>query len=166
MNFVQQKRRVVILLDYENLSIAITSRSLLLDVKELISFCVKNIGTVLASFVFLPVSPNIIDTVREYHGAGFFTVVCPKLQGEPPLKEKDLVDSIMIDFAKRMLDENHEVTDVVILTHDGDFVPLVNFLRARGKIVSLGVFEKEKISRELQRLVGFKSIFEVPTKSP
>lgn len=157
------QRKVVILLDYENISIEVTSQSKLLDLRGTIDFCVKNIGPVIASFAFVPVSAHIKDVVKWCYEAGFFPVLCPKIQNEKVVKDKDKTDSIMIDFAERMLDENHEVTDVAILTHDGDFVPLVNFLRSRGKHVLLGTLGK--ISQDLRSIVGHESIFDVPTKS-
>ena len=79
--------------------------------------------------------------------------------GAKPLSNAELI----LDGSREMLDENHEVTDIVIVSNDGDFSRIVSFLRSRGKKVWLGTFG-DRASFFLKRIVGIRTTFEIPTK--
>ena len=50
-----------------------------------------------------------------------------------PPREKNKIDDKIIRDAKKILDQNKSIDIFVIVSGDGDYTALVNFLRARGK---------------------------------
>jgi len=65
-----------------------------------------------------------------------------------PPREKNKIDDKIIRDAKKILDQNKSIDIFVIVSGDGDYTALVNFLRARGKrAVVLGA---KQISQRLK----------------
>ncbi len=116
------------------------------------------IGIVKEAFVFAPLYIITEDVLKEFDFAGFDCIVCPSHTIYN--KEKDRVDSRMISIAKRLFDEHSDITDVVIVSNDGDFIPLVTFFKHRGKRVTL--FGLGDISNVLKSVVD--KIYKLPTK--
>jgi uncharacterized LabA/DUF88 family protein len=111
-----------------------------------------------AAIMFSPLHLITEERLEEFDSAGFDCVVCPKRIVYE--KEKDRVDSRMIAFAKKLFDEHSDVTDIVIVSNDGDFTPLVTFFKHRGKRVVL--FGLGEISMVLKKSVDV--IYEIPIK--
>ena len=151
-------RKVVVLVDYENASESATLSGCILDLKQLIKECVERIGVVKVALVFAPLYLVTEEKIEEFDTAGFDCIACPKrtVYG----KEKDRVDSRMISIAKKLFDEHSDVTDIVIVSNDGDFTPLVTFFKHRGKRVTL--FGLGDISNTLKKVVDI--IYPIPVK--
>lgn len=126
--------------------------------KELIKECLDKVGVVKAAIMFAPLHLITEERLEEFDSAGFDCVVCPKRIVYE--KEKDRVDSRMISLAKKLFDEHSDVTDIVIVSNDGDFTPLVTFFKHRKKMVVL--FGLGEISKVLKMSVDF--VYEIPVK--
>jgi hypothetical protein len=145
------KRKVILLLDYLNVSLAVVMDKKILDLEGLIRMAVDEIGEVVAAIAFLPinVSEEQIQNLDKY---GFFCVFCPRQIGIDYIKERDRVDSRMINFAIKVFGNCDSVTDIVILSNDGDFIPLCNFFKQKG--VEVHVWGTEQASKNLRSLAG------------
>ncbi len=116
------------------------------------------IGIVKVGLIFIPLHLVKEDRLEEFDSAGFDCIVCPKKTIYE--KEKDSVDSRMIALSKKLFDEHSDITDIVIVSNDGDFTPLVTFFKHRGKRITL--FGLGKISTSLKKSVD--AVYEISAK--
>lgn len=151
-------RKAAILIDYENVLEAVTRLGKLIDLKALVAAVIERVGVVKVALAFAP--PHLVTDahLEMFDVAGFDCCVYPRktVYG----KEKDRVDSRMIALSQKLFDEHSDVTDIIIVSNDGDFTPLATFFRHRGKRVVL--FGLGDISLALRKAVDV--IYEVPTK--
>jgi uncharacterized protein (TIGR00288 family) len=157
IKFPSHQRKAAILVDYENIANGAVSLGKIFDLKALINMCLENFGIIKVAIVFVPVH-LAEQNLDNFDDAGFDCVVCPRRVIHE--KDKDSVDSRMIQMSEKLFDENSDITDIVIVSNDGDFIPLVNFFKQRGKKVSL--FGLGEISVALEKVVDI--VYEAPTK--
>ncbi len=138
----------MILVDYMNVQMKAVDSGQIVDLKELTEMCLKT-GIIKDKFIFAPLQYINDDNLLKFHNLGYKTIVCPR--HTESIKDKDRVDWVMKDFAERCFDENSDITDIVIVTHDGDFNSLANFMKDRGKKVIL--FGIKEISPVLIQVV-------------
>jgi len=145
-------KKVAVLVDYENIAFSKISEGKVVDFPALIETIRGEIGVVKVALAFLPIGVSLSDdTIRELDKAGIDCVVCPRYDTSSG-KEKDRVDSRMIALAKKLFDEHSDVTDIALVSNDGDFTPLATFFKQRGKFVTL--FGIGKISGALRQVVN------------
>ncbi|OIO32658.1 MAG: hypothetical protein COZ49_00365 [Candidatus Yonathbacteria bacterium CG_4_10_14_3_um_filter_47_65] len=150
-------RKVAVLVDYENMILASVPAGQVIDFDSLMRSIRDEIGVVKVAMAFLPLGAFLSDqTIRNLDEVGIDCVACPRYDVAGTGKEKDKVDSRMIALAKKLFDEHSDVTDIAIISNDGDFTPLVTFFQHRGKTVTL--FGLGEISGALKRVVDIVRI--------
>lgn len=145
----QKERKIILLVDYVNIEQNIVSLGKIIDLKKLLEEIIAT-GIVKDAFIFIPQQYANDENIVHFYNVGYKTIVCPKYFVE--MKQKDRVDIIMTDFAERCFDENSDISDLAIVTHDSDFIPLANFMKQRGKnIILYGI---KDISVALRQVVN------------
>ncbi len=130
----KKEKKIIIIVDYMNVNMKAAELGKIVDLKKLKEECLE-IGIVKDSFIGIPSQYVTEENITRFYNAGFKPLVAPKYTID--MKDKDRVDSILTDFAERNFDENSDITDIVVVTHDGDFIPLANFMKDRKKNVIL-----------------------------
>jgi hypothetical protein len=132
----KRERSFLVFIDYENLrrglNMGPTERlKKLFNLSWLLDPILKK-GKVLLVFVFVPENAPLAQLSRQ----GFFPIPCPRQFGGVVTKDKDTVDARMENLA-RVLIEHTDATDVLIISGDADFQPLVAFARFQQKRVTV-----------------------------
>lgn len=144
----KKEKKLIIIVDYMNVNMKAAELGKIIDLKKLLKECLE-IGIVKDAFIGIPSQYVTEENIARFYNAGFKPLVAPKYTSN--MKDKDRVDTILTDFAQRNFDENSDVTDIVIVTHDGDFILLSNFMKQRKKNVIL--YGIENISNALIQVV-------------
>ncbi len=155
----EKKNRLAILVDYENISREAALEGKILDFDKLLNECLQA-GLIDFAFIFVP-SHLVTFRLPEYiYGKGFYIISCPSAYGaNTQLKEKDRVDTIMTEVGLKLV-ERTDLTHVVIVSHDGDFVRLANQAKFHGKkIIAVA---GEHISYLLKQVVDV--VYPLPLK--
>lgn len=125
-----KKRRIVALIDYDNISSALAKYKLKLNFADLM-LQMTNLGKVDFALVFIPYSSY--HYLTKINNLGYELVVCQKMD---PLQEaekrEDKVDSRMAMVGKSFL-EYKEITDVILITHDKHSIELASEVIKAGK---------------------------------
>jgi len=125
--------KIGVLLDYENIASEAISKGSTISFKGLSNLfkeCAK-LGNLILPMAFLP--DHFIknstggDVLQDLHTAGFYPIPCKSTNS----KNKDKVDSIMVEVGKSLIDET-QISRIVIVSHDGDFIPLFNYATSHG----------------------------------
>ncbi len=155
----EKNNRLVILIDYENISREASLQGKILDFDKLRQECLE-IGIIDFILVFVP-SHLVSYRLPEYiYNKGMYIISCPSAYSDSkPLKEKDRVDTIMMEFGLKLVDRT-DLTHLVVVSHDGDFVRLMNQAKDRRKKVI--AIAGEKISYVLKQVVDM--IYPLPLK--
>jgi len=155
----EKKNRLAVLVDYENVSREAALEGKVLDFDKLLNECLQ-VGFIDFAFVFVP-SHLVSYRLPEYiYNKGAYIVSCPSAYKEnTELKEKDRVDTIMMEVGSKLI-ERSDLTHVVIVSHDGDFVRLANRAKFHGKkIIAVA---GEHISFLLKQVVDI--VYSLPLK--
>lgn len=130
------KRGFLLLVDYENVR-----RNLKPSDERLRNFAwltepLLKKGKIFMAVVFGPDS-NAVPKMRLTQ-QGFYVIDCPRQMGSVITKDKDTVDAKMSNFASILIMISSElITDVVIISGDGDFQPLMALARFQQKKVTV-----------------------------
>ncbi len=161
----EEEKHLAILIDYENVSLEAAIKGKILDFERIRDICLE-IGIIDFAYIFAP-THMISYRLPEYiHNKGFDVIACPfspnngERSGEK-LKDKDRVDMRMIETGWRLINRAR-ITHLVIVTHDGDFVTLVNHATSQRKKVF--IIAGENISCVLKEAVGASNVFPLPLK--
>jgi hypothetical protein len=145
--------RLAVLIDYENINREAALHGKILDFGKIKEECLK-IGFVDFAFVFTPEHLVSFRMPPHIYDKGFYVISCPKGQ-----KEKDRVDTIMSEIGFKLIDRS-DITHLVIVSQDGDFVRLANYGKEHRKHVIAVV--GERISFLLKQVVDI--IYPLPLK--
>lgn len=156
----EKKNRLAILVDYENISREAALEGKVLDFDKLLRECLQA-GIIDFAFVFVP-SHLVTYRLPDYiYSKGFYIVSCPSAYNTGSgLKEKDRVDTIMTELGLKLV-ERADLTHIVIVSHDGDFLRLANQARFHGKRVV--AIAGESISFLLKQVVDI--VYPLPLKN-
>lgn len=149
------RTRLGVFLDYENISKEAALENKSIDFEALRKELLK-IGHIAFAFIFIPEHLVTYSLPRYVYDKGFYVVACP---GSGNGKEKDRVDTNMTEMGIRLI-EHSDITDLVIVSRDSDFVRLANYARFHGKKVI--VFAGKKVSFILKEVAD--EIFPIPVK--
>lgn len=154
----EKQNRLAILIDYENISREAALEGKILDFDKLLMECLQA-GIIDFAFLFVP-SHLVTYRLPEYiYGKGFYIISCPSAFTSSGLKDKDKVDTIMTEVGLKLV-ERTDLTHIVIVSHDGDFVRLANQAKFHGKkIIAVA---GEHISYLLKQVVDI--IYPLPLK--
>jgi len=155
----EKKNRLAILVDYENISREAALTGKILDFDKLLNECLR-VGFIDFAFVFVP-SHLVSFRLPEYiYNKGAYIISCPSAYKEnTELKEKDRVDTIMTEVGLKLV-ERTDLTHIVIVSHDGDFVRLANQAKFHDKKVV--AIASEHISFLLKQVVDI--VYPLPFK--
>jgi hypothetical protein len=158
-----KERRAVVLVDYKNASLApeALGKRKIVDFGKIRDVCLEKIGSVLAVFLFIPDHWNGKESVKEAASAyGVFPILCFGIQDG--MKMEDTVDGHMIDFVNRVLLDNPEITDFVLVGHDKHMNHWIQFARWLGKEVH--VFAGTNLSLVLKDAIKPSNQYLLPVK--
>jgi len=154
----EKKNRLAILIDYENVSREAALDGKVLDFDKLLEECLE-VGSIDFAFVFVPAHLVSYRLPEYIYNKGFYIVSCPSAYNGKGLKEKDKVDTIMTEIGRKLI-ERSDLTHIVIVSHDGDFVRLANDAKLhRKRVVAIA---GESISFLLKKVVDI--IYPLPLK--
>lgn len=156
---MNRPRKTIALIDFENIKKSATIKGGIIDFKKLREM-VANIGEILFSFVFIP-DHRSVDLPSDINSEGFEVIVCQRTK-DGTGKLEDTVDVHIIKMGMKFCNFQ-EVTDIVIVGHDGHMIHLVSEANNRKKKVSsIGI--KEVMSKALIRVVDVNDIYDLPIK--
>ena len=149
-------QRVAVFVDFANLSRSASENSISLDYEEFLEYLVA--GRHLVEAVsYVPIDPRA-PTARDaeceglWLGGYFVKTKVGKIAGDTYKCNVDV--EMTIDILNAALDMN--IDTAVIVSGDGDFVPVVEYLRGRGIRVEvcgfMSTMAREMILRQVQNL--------------
>lgn len=153
------RRLAVVLVDFENVKRNATVNGGLVDFEKLRDIITEEIGEILFSFVFIPDHKDeAIGLPPDINDRGFEIVVCQRTKDTDKLE--DTVDVHIIKMGIKFCNFE-EVSNIVIVGHDGHMSHLVSEAKNRKKrITIIGI--KELMSRILTKVVDSKDIYSLP----
>lgn len=155
----KNQNRLAILIDYENISREASLQGKILDFDKVLEECLE-VGSIDFAFVFVPAHLVSYRLPEYIYNKGFYIVSCPSaFNSNTQLKEKDRVDTIMSEMGSKLV-ERSDLTHLVIVSRDGDFVRLANQAKFHGKKVI--AVAGEHISYVLKQVVD--AIYPLPLK--
>lgn len=154
---LKRKRKVAIFVDYENVAKSVVDQGKNIDLDAVTRQCAE-IGCIEFAYLFAPMHLVSYSLPAHVCDKGFYVVACPGRNGKDG-KEKDRVDTIMTEMGFKLINSTN-LTDIVIVSADGDFVRLANHARFHLKRVT--VFAGDNLSYLLKRAVDV--VLPVPTK--
>lgn len=155
----QQKERVVVLIDYENIFLSAAEKGKIVDFEKLHNFLLE-FGEIISAFVFVP-DHCIYSLPDNLNELGFEIILCQKRKIDSE-KLEDRVDISLIKMGMKFC-YFKEITQVVVVTNDGHMSELISIAKNMKKTVSL--FGTNKISYVLTKIVALENIHEVPLKN-
>jgi uncharacterized LabA/DUF88 family protein len=154
----KKENRLAIFIDYENIAREAALSGKILDFDKLLEECLE-VGSIDFAFVFVPAHLVSYRLPEYIYNKGFYIVSCPSAYNGKGLKEKDRVDTIMTEIGRKLI-ERSDLTHIVIVSHDGDFVRLANDAKLhRKRVVAIA---GESISFLLKKVVDI--IYPLPLK--
>lgn len=150
-------RRIIVLMDYENIAINAIKSGLVVDFKKLRDE-IKQIGRIDFAFVVVPDQNFYALPMADMHNLGFDIIVCPKRKLDSQ-KLEDAVDMSIIRIGWTFL-RYEEITDVVVISNDFHMIELVREAEKQGKEVHL--FGLDQISSALKSILDPVKIHKVP----
>jgi uncharacterized LabA/DUF88 family protein len=154
----EKKERVVVLIDYENISLSAADKGKIVDFEKLHNFLLE-FGEIISAFVFVPdhCVYSLPDNLNEL---GFEIILCQKRKiGSEKLEDR--VDISLIKMGMKFC-YFKEITHVVVVTNDGHMSEPISFAKNMKKKVSL--FGTSKIAYILTKIVTLENIHEIPLK--
>lgn len=148
----KEKRTFAVFMDYSNLE-----KNIPLDKYRNFSWLldpILEIGKIIFAFVFVP--ENLMGRAPIYQLSnihGFHIEVCPRQMSGVVSKDADTVDAKLCELARALIDYT-EVTDVVIISGDADFGPLVNHAIFQQKKVTVVSADKAMSGRYLEMQIA------------
>lgn len=146
------QKRVVILLDWENLLSTTTTYpperfSLEGELNRTIERIAQEVGVIIGIYVFIP--PHLAPAWGEtFKKQGFFTIFCPKRKDKEG-QEADGVDEELIRFGTKMIEQVSDLTHFCLGSGDQDFVPLLREARLHSLEVIVVAGNLQSLSSEL-----------------
>lgn len=130
-------RRFLVLIDYRNLEQNVQNPvERLKDFSWLLNPILEK-GRILLVFVFIPdhytTRAGIMQLTQKHR---FNVVICPRQIEGVKTKDADTVDTKIYELAYPLIDHS-DVTDIVVVAGDRDFVPLAVFARNQQKKVHI-----------------------------
>ena len=146
----QQEKRFAVFMDYKNLEMSLPRTT---DKFRNFSWLLDPIlkqGKIIFAFVFIPdhyVSrAPIMQLTHKHH---FHAIFCPRQISGVTTKDADTVDAQMQELAWALI-QNSNITDVIIVTGDGDFQRLATHAKWQQKQVLVVSAEKAVSGRFLE----------------
>ncbi len=147
----EEKRNILVLVDYENIALEAADEGMVVDFEGLAELC-RSYGNIIVSMVFVPKHQLDDPWFDASWLQGFYAVAAPS-QLPNRIKQYRTADAMMIDYGTRLC-VLPGIDDIVIVSHDADFIPLANRARDAGKQVIL--VAGEKVSQALTKAVDFQ----------
>lgn len=144
----RKRRRLIVLIDWDNIDSQMRKRSERLDFAELMKQFLE-FGEVDFAIVFIPFGSY--HSLSRINNLGFEIIICQKMDGQTSEKREDKVDS-RIALAGMNFLKYKEVTDFVILTHDKHIIEIASEIIKKRKILTFFAYP-EDMGRELKEFI-------------
>jgi len=134
-NKKQEKNRVLVLIDLENLLRGVKSSSPKeFSVEEgfnkFIGQVTEDVGSIIKGFVFAP--PHLASLyANEFYKMGFFTILCPKIKNKGS-EDQDSVDKVLQKLGCKEISHNPSLTHICLGSGDKDFSDLIQEAKLTG----------------------------------
>lgn len=143
-----ETKKSLVLVDYENIYLSLALEGKIVDLNKLVELIIDLKVIIKGAFVFVPNSFLTDSFIEEFYESGFYTIACPSYDNQKA-KEKNRVDSLMVEFAK-LFYESAYIDTVIIVSNDADFTRIINYFKLRNKEVI--VIGTRDISQALVRV--------------
>ena len=153
----KKRKKIAAFIDYDNISISLKNREEQLDYDKLLEI-VNSEGYMIKGRIYLAYDGRTSSKMYELWKRGFQPVHVPTFRAEN--SRKSLADSQIICDIMESLLKNHDVEQVVIVSGDKDFIPVIRKIAEWGKevrIIAVSNSLSNDLSEECIRL-GFKVI--------
>ncbi len=157
----KKKGNIIVLIDYDNISSALSERQLKLDFADLMIQS-SNLGKVDFALIFTPLGSY--HTLPKVNNLGYEIIICQKINSNHSEKREDKVDSRMAMIGKSFL-AYKEITHVVLMTHDKHSIELASEVIKSGKQLVYFAL-KENMGQELKEFIDAYniSVYPLPSK--
>jgi uncharacterized LabA/DUF88 family protein len=149
-DFRNTEEKLAIFVDFHNLTGGLRNEGFQIDLLSLRDYLAEG-RKLLETFLFMGISPNNPQEDHDFHRAlrakGF--MVCTKEAKQKPdgSLKCDLDIELTINVVEYILNVRPDI--VILISGDGDFVPLVHWLRMRGIRVEVGGI-KSSMAKDLR----------------
>jgi len=140
--------RVVCLVDYENIADEAVLSGKIINFHELVALA-RSYGRLAGTYVFVPDHRLKDEVVWRARKQGC-VIISTGSQFQDRAKQYLTADTIMIDFGISMAVAMQKLDKIVVVSHDGDFVTLINHAKNEG--VEVIVVAGEKIAGVLREV--------------
>ncbi len=150
--------KILLLIDFENLQknarIAQTPDNFSITdaFDSLFRQISQETGKITDAFIFVPPHTTSL-LIEKFYELGLFTIFCPKVIDKG--KEKDTVDSTMIEFGRKMINQMPELTHLCLGSGDKDFIPLIREAMRAGLKIMIIAGDQLSLSSEIIKLADF-----------
>ncbi|QQG46113.1 MAG: NYN domain-containing protein [Candidatus Niyogibacteria bacterium] len=147
-----EKPRLVLLVDFVNIETTLMSASKAVDAIVGLEGPLVNIGTIEAKFSFIPshrLDGALVLSLIYRH----LLIVCPRNlhNGVDKTKDKDLVDARMSNLVNIIALFNDDISHIVFVSGDGDFLDAACYAKDHGKKVVVAA-PMGHLSRALEKV--------------
>ncbi|MBI4692352.1 MAG: NYN domain-containing protein [Candidatus Terrybacteria bacterium] len=152
----KKRKKIIALIDFENISRHAVDQGKIIDFKKLHQL-LSEFGEIVFAFVFIP-DHYVYSLPDDLNNLGFEIILCQKMKDDSD-KLEDTVDINIIQTGMKfcLFDE---ITDIVMVGHDRHMTYLIKEAKNRKKVAS--VIGTEKISSILKQVVDIKNIYDLP----
>lgn len=140
-----QEKKIVALIDYENISMAASDDKKFVDFYELHRFLTRY-GQLMFAFIFLP-EHYLLTIGEDLNNLGYTIVIPQKMKAGD--KIEDTADINIIQTGMKFL-EFSEITGIVVVSNDHHMIHLIK--EAKNKKKEVFVFGTDKLSNVLRQL--------------
>lgn len=145
---MQNKQNNYAFIDSQNLNLSIRNQGWILDFRKFRKYLEEKYG-VTKAFIFIGYVPQNQDLYTNLQKDGFILIFKPTLQ-LPDGKVKGNVDA---ELVLHTMVEYNNYDKALIVTGDGDFYCLVDFLIKQNKLLKLMVPNKDSFSSLFRKLM-------------
>lgn len=154
----KRTRKIVALIDYENVSRRAVELGKVVDFAKLHKELTE-IGEIIFAIVYVPIN-YAYSLPADLNHLGFEIILCQKFFKSDKLEDSVDINIIMDGMKFCQFDE---ITDVVIVSQDRHMMHLASEAKNRKK--NLAIFGNNQISKVLVNVVGIENIKPLPLKN-
>ncbi len=139
----QQKPQIYAFIDSQNLNVSIQKLGWKMNWREFHKFLAEKYG-VTRALMFIGYVPEFEDMYEKLHEDGYSIVLKPTYDmtrprpeadpSEPPEEKKPIKGNVDVELVLWAMKDINEYDKAIIVSGDGDFFALVEYLEARGKL--------------------------------
>src|ERR1019366_5812159 len=143
MDQTNKQSRVYAFIDSQNLNLGVQKSGWKMDWRKFRKFLADEYG-VTKAFMFIGYVPENEDLYQQMHDAGFMVVLKPTFDVTKPRQEeaegeekKPIKGNIDADLVLWAMKEMSNYEQAIIVSGDGDFYSLVEYLEGKGRLKNI-----------------------------